>query len=65
MVGAPHVLRPMEEGARMSRNEAAQTGFQAIEVLKICEDQLPAEAAVRTVREFRGRPGPAAPVAPR
>ena len=49
-------LRPVEEDARVSTNEAAQTALQCIEVLELCKDQLPTEAAVRTVREFRGRP---------
>ena len=66
MVSGADSLRPVEEDPRMSTNEAAQTGLQAIEILELCKDQLPTEAAVRTVREFRGRPGPpAATVAPR
>ncbi|HEY4382370.1 MAG TPA: hypothetical protein VGN01_18615 [Acidobacteriaceae bacterium] len=69
-IANPHLLsgadslRPVEEDPRMSTNEAAQTGLQAIEILELCKDQLPTAAAVRTVREFRGRPGPAAPVPP-
>jgi len=71
-VASPHTvtgadsLRPVEEDARVSTNEASQTALQSIEVLELCKDQLPTEAAVRTVREFRGRPAPApAPAAPR
>jgi hypothetical protein len=57
-------LRPVEEDPRMSTNEAAQTGLQTIEVLELCKDQLPTEAAVRTVREFRPRSAPAVPSVP-
>jgi hypothetical protein len=57
-------LRPVEEDPRMSTNEASQTGLQTIEVLELCKDQLPTEAAVRTVREFRPRSAPAAPEVP-
>ncbi len=60
VISGPDALHPVEEDARISTNEAAQTALQAIEVLELCKDQLPTEAAVRTVREFRGRP-PAAP----
>jgi hypothetical protein len=56
-------LKPVEEDPRMSTNEASQTALQCIEVLELCKDQLPTEAAVRTVREFRGRPPAAAPPA--
>jgi hypothetical protein len=48
----------------MSTNEASQTALQSIEVLELCKDQLPTEVAVRTTREFRGRPAPSAPPAP-
>ena len=66
MVAGADSLRPVEEDARVSTNEASQTALQCIEVLELCKDQLPTEAAVRTVREFRGRPGPVpAPNAPR
>jgi hypothetical protein len=66
MVTGPDSLHPVEEDPRMSTNEAAQTGLQTIEVLELCKDQLPTEAAVRTVREFRGRPTPpTAPATPR
>jgi hypothetical protein len=60
-VSGPDSLNPVEEDARMSTNEAAQTGLSTIEVLELCKDQLPNEAAVRPVREFRGRPAPVAP----
>ena len=66
MVTGADSLRPVEEDARVSTNEASQTALQCIEVLELCKDQLPTEAAVRTVREFRGRPATApAPTAPR
>jgi hypothetical protein len=61
MVSGPDSLHPVEEDPRISTNEAAQTGLQTIEVLELCKDQLPTEAAVRTTREFRGRPAPVAP----
>jgi hypothetical protein len=62
MVSGVDSLRPVEEDPRMSTNEAAQSGLSTIEVLEFCKDQLPTEAAMRTVREFRGRPMPPAPV---
>jgi len=61
MVSGPDSLRPVEEDARVSTNEASQTALQCIEVLELCKDQLPTEAAVRTVRAFPGRPAPAPP----
>ena len=64
MVTGADSLRPVEEDPRMSTNEASQTGLQTIEVLELCIDQLPTEAAVRTVREFRPRSAPAAPEVP-
>jgi YetA-like protein len=63
MVSGADSLRPVEEDPRMSTNEAAQTGLQTIEVLELCKDQLPTEAAVRTVREFGRRPPAGAPPA--
>jgi hypothetical protein len=54
IVSGPDSLRPVEEDARISTNEAAQTALQCIEVLELCKDQLPTETAVRTVRNFRG-----------
>jgi hypothetical protein len=66
LVNGADSLRPVEEDARIQTNEAAQTGLQVIEILEFCKDQLPTEAAVRTVREFRRPTGaPPAPVAPR
>jgi hypothetical protein len=56
IVSDSNSLRPVQEDTRISTNEAAQTGLQCIEVLELCKDQLPTEAAVRTVRDFRGRP---------
>jgi hypothetical protein len=67
-IANPHIvsgadsMKPVEEDARISTNEAGQSALATIEVLEMCKDQLPTEAAVRTVREFRGRP-PAAPPA--
>ena len=66
MVTGADSLQPVEEDARLQTNEASQTALQTIEVLELCKDQLPTEAAVRTVRAFPGRPSPApAPAAPR
>lgn len=61
MVAGADSLHPVQEDPTMSTNAAAQTALQCIEVLELCKDQLPTEAAVRPTREFRGRPGPAAP----
>jgi hypothetical protein len=61
MVSGPDSLRPVEEDARVSTNEASQTALQCIEVLELCKDQLPTEAAVRTLRAFPVRPAAAAP----
>jgi hypothetical protein len=71
-LSAPDVLKPIEEAAGVSTNEAAQTGLQIIEIMEFCKDQLPTEAPVRPVRApFGGRggargdgPPPAAPAAP-
>ena len=62
MVSGPDSLKPVEEDARLQTNEASQTALQSIEVLELCKDQLPTEAAVRVMRAFPGRP--AAPPAP-
>ena len=56
MVTGADSLQPVEEDARLQTNEASQTALQTIEVLELCKDQLPTEAAVRTVRAFPGRP---------
>jgi YetA-like protein len=61
MVTGSDSLRPVEEDPRMSTNEAAQSSLSTIEVLELCKDQLPTEAAVRTTREFRARPAPVVP----
>ena len=58
MVTGSDSLRPVEEDARLQTNEASQTALQCIEVLELCKDHLPTEAAVRTVRDFRDRPAP-------
>jgi hypothetical protein len=60
MVSAPDSLNPVAEDPRINSNEASQTGLQAIEILELCKDQLPTEAAVWTPRYF-GRPRPAPP----
>jgi hypothetical protein len=59
MVTGADSLQPVEEDARLQTNEASQTALQTIEVLELCKDQLPTEAAVRTTRQFRGGPPPA------
>jgi len=46
-------LNPVQEDPRMSTNEAAQTGLTCIEVLELCKDALPTEAAVRRIRQRR------------
>ncbi len=55
LVSGPDSLNPVHEDARMSTNEASQTGLSIIEILEFCQDQLPTEAAVRTPRMFGGR----------
>jgi len=55
-VSGPDSLNPVEEDARISSNEAAQTGLSTIEVLELCKDRLPTEAAVRPARGARGAP---------
>jgi hypothetical protein len=62
-VSGPDSLNPVQEDPRMSTNEASQTSLTCIEVLELCRDILPTEAAVRHVRQFRGRPP--APPAPK
>ena len=64
MVSGADSLRPVLEDPRMSTNEASQTALQCIEVLELCKDQLPTEAAVRTMREFGRRPPAGAPATP-
>jgi hypothetical protein len=60
-VATPHLLNgsdalnSVEEDASISTNEAAQTGLSTIELLELCKDQLPTEAAVRTARVPRPR----------
>jgi exo-rhamnogalacturonan lyase-like protein len=49
-------LSPVEEAAGVSTNEAAQTGLTEIEVLELCQDQLPT-AAPPPRAPRRGRPG--------
>ena len=64
IVSPPDALRPIEEDPRMSTNEASQTALQCIEVLELCKDQLPTEAAVRVQRQFGGRFRPGGQGAP-
>ena len=56
VLSGPEVLQPLQEDARISTNEAAQTGLSTIQYLELCSDQLPTEAAVRTWRDPRSRP---------
>jgi len=58
-VSGPDSLNPVEEDARISTNEAAQTGLSIIEILELCKDLLPTEAAVRPARGPRGGSAPA------
>jgi hypothetical protein len=60
-VSGPDSLKPVEEDARISTNEAAQTGLSIIEILELCKDLLPTEAAVRPARGPRGARGAPAP----
>ena len=55
-VSGPDSLTPVEEDPRISTNEASQTSLSCIEVLELCKDVLPSEAAVWHIREFRRRP---------
>jgi hypothetical protein len=61
IVSAPDSLNPVAEDPRVNTNEASQTGLQAIEILELCKDQLPTEAAVWTPRFGRPRTPPAPP----
>ena len=54
-VSGPNALNAVEEDTTISTNEAAQTGLSTIELLELCKDQLPTEAAVRTVPVPRSR----------
>ena len=53
-VSGPDSLNPVDEDARISTNAASQTGLSIIEILELCKDQLPTEAAVRIPRGPRG-----------
>jgi hypothetical protein len=44
LITGPASLNPVEEDASVSTNEAAQTGLTTIEVLELCQDQLPTAA---------------------
>ena len=58
LLSPPEVLKPVEEAAGVSTNEAAQTGLQIIEIMEFCKDQLPTDPPVRPVRApFGGRGG--------
>ena len=54
-INGPEALNPIEEDTSISTNEAAQTGLSTIQLLELCKDQLPTEAAVRHVRSPRSR----------
>jgi PcRGLX-like protein C-terminal alpha/alpha toroid domain/PcRGLX-like protein central beta sandwich domain/PcRGLX-like N-terminal RIFT barrel domain len=57
IVSGPDSLCPVEEDARVSTNDASQTGLETIEILELLPSQLlPSGPAVRTRREFRRRP---------
>jgi len=65
IVSGPDSLNPVHEDTRIMTNEAAQTGLATIEILELCQDQLPTAAAVRTPRVFRGGPsGPGSSAPP-
>lgn len=51
----PDTLNEVEEALGVSTNEAAQTGLATIEILELCEDQLPYEAPERIGRPPRVR----------
>ena len=54
-INGPEALNPIEEDTSISTNETAQTGLSTIQLLELCKDQLPTEAAVRHVRSPRSR----------
>lgn len=54
-INGPESLNPVEEDTSISTNEAAQTGLSTIQLLELCKDQLPTEAAVRHIRSPRSR----------
>jgi len=53
LVAGPDVLNPFEEGPFISTNATAQEALNAIEVLDLCADQLPADVPP----PGNGRPG--------
>jgi len=55
LITGPASLSPVEEDPSVSTNEAAQTGLTTIEVLELCQDQLP--TAAPPPRPARGRGG--------
>jgi hypothetical protein len=61
LVSGPDSLNSVQEDPRINTNEASQTALTTIEILELCKDQLPTEAAVRTPRFPRGRPTPSQP----
>jgi hypothetical protein len=42
-IDGPAVLNPIDEAPRMSTNSVAQVSLQAMEVLALCQDQLPSD----------------------
>jgi hypothetical protein len=58
----PAVLKPIVEAAGVSTNDAAQSSLTTIEILELCQDQLPTEAPARMGRPpGGGRRGGGAP----
>ena len=50
VIAPPDSLKPVDEDAGVSTNEAAQTGLSIIEYLELCKDHLPSEPAKFEVR---------------
>jgi hypothetical protein len=53
VVSGPDSLKPVDEDARISTNEASQTGLSIIEYLELCKDHLPTAPAKFEVRRRR------------
>jgi hypothetical protein len=47
-ISPPDSLNPVQEDTMISTNEASQTGLSTIQLLELCKDHLPTDAAVRT-----------------
>lgn len=50
VIERPDVLNPVDEDPAMSTNSAAQNGLTTIQILELCQDQLPTEAPQRMGR---------------